>query len=75
MFDYVEFTRILKHGAKDPDDKWSMSHPMAGLAAKVTSKASTLFITSFEHCQMQKESFPTQRYKYSNTIFNIVILK
>jgi len=21
MFDYVEFTRILKHGAKDPDDK------------------------------------------------------
>jgi len=22
QFDYVEFTRILKHGAKDPDDKW-----------------------------------------------------
>lgn len=21
QFDYVEFTRILKHGAKDPDDK------------------------------------------------------
>jgi Ca2+-binding EF-hand superfamily protein len=21
MFDYGEFTRILKHGAKDPDDK------------------------------------------------------
>jgi myosin regulatory light chain 12 len=21
MFDYVEFTRILKHGARDPDDK------------------------------------------------------
>jgi hypothetical protein len=40
MFDYGEFTRILKHGAKDPDDKWPMSHPfLAGLAAKVTSKA------------------------------------
>ena len=23
QFDYVEFTRILKHGAKDPDDKWT----------------------------------------------------
>ena len=58
MFDYVEFTRILKHGAKDPDDKWSMSHPLAGLAAKVTSKGCTLFITtSFEHCQMQKIIF------------------
>jgi len=22
QFDFVEFTRILKHGAKDPDDKW-----------------------------------------------------
>lgn len=22
MFDYVEFTRILKHGAKDLEDQW-----------------------------------------------------
>jgi hypothetical protein len=22
MFDYIEFTRILKHGAKDKDDQW-----------------------------------------------------
>jgi len=38
-------------------DKWSMSHhSLAGLAAKVTSKGCTLFITtSFEHCQMQKK--------------------
>lgn len=23
MFDYVEFTRILKHGAKDLEDQWA----------------------------------------------------
>lgn len=22
MFDYIEFTRILKHGAKDKDEQW-----------------------------------------------------
>ena len=26
QFDYVEFTRILKHGAKDPDDKWPIQN-------------------------------------------------
>ena len=23
LFDYLEFTRILKHGAKDKDDQWT----------------------------------------------------
>lgn len=23
MFDYIEFTRILKHGAKDKDEQWA----------------------------------------------------
>lgn len=24
MFDYIEFTRILKHGAKDKDEQWKI---------------------------------------------------
>ena len=24
MFDYIEFTRILKHGAKDKDEQWEL---------------------------------------------------
>lgn len=27
MFDYVEFTRILKHGAKDLEDQWGAAAP------------------------------------------------
>jgi hypothetical protein len=26
MFDYIEFTRILKHGAKDKDDQWLLCY-------------------------------------------------
>lgn len=33
MFDYVEFTRILKHGAKDLEDQWA-----AAAVAAVTIK-------------------------------------
>lgn len=32
MFDYIEFTRILKHGAKDKDDQWSLCHTSKGCA-------------------------------------------
>lgn len=32
MFDYIEFTRILKHGAKDKDDQWSLYHKSKGCA-------------------------------------------
>ena len=64
MFDYGEFTRILKHGAKDPDDKWSsMSHPnwldcvtacIIGKHQRPYHSLSQNRITSIEHCQMQR---------------------
>ena len=25
MFDYIEFTRILKHGAKEKDEEWKIA--------------------------------------------------
>lgn len=32
MFDYIEFTRILKHGAKDKDEQWREMDCSAGRA-------------------------------------------
>lgn len=38
MFDYLEFTRILKHGAKDKDEQWShkISKPSTVLKTIIT---------------------------------------
>lgn len=46
MFDYVEFTRILKHGAKDLEDQWiarAKLPELSGIAAGKTSLASGVF--------------------------------
>ena len=47
MFDYLEFTRILKHGAKDKDDQWMWFHSLDDKCLKLYKNL--CFMCSFAH--------------------------